>query len=479
MKKIIDTDKKTLTDKAVLLIKDLNLTSKEVIVAAISFLFSSFVSISFAQFDSKKFVGHIIILFLILLLFVFYSGRRITRKRRSESEVILLSLLISIYYLCASFAHDVSLADGFLPISMILPTALVTMLIAISVDSRTAQVMALSLPLGAFFINYFDYSALLTAISAGVAGSLVLRRARRRMDLVNAGIVVAVTNVIAVTAMLLINGCPFAKYPSILFWSLLNGIISGMLVLGVLPILENALHLATTFKLIELLDIGSPILQRLSTSAPGTWSHSMMVATLAEEACREIGAKALLARVGAYYHDIGKIDQPDYFVENQKLYNKHNELNPRLSATVIRSHVKLGVEKARAIGLPTDVIDIIAEHHGDSLIKWFYNAAKEKEGEVNREDFCYPGEPPRTKESAAVMLADVTEAATRTLEKPTVARLEKFIQDLFDDKVEHGQLARSALTFHDLETIKNTFVRVLVGHYHSRIEYPKMENESH
>ena len=205
----------------------------------------------------------------------------------------------------------------------------------------------------------------------------------------------------------------------------------------------------------------------------------MMVASLAETACNEIGAKALLARVGAYYHYIGKIDHPEYFVENQKLYNKHNELNPRLSATIIRSHVKLGLEKAAAIGLPTEVISFIAEHHGNSLIKWFYNAALEKEGQVDREDFCYPGAPPRSRESAVVMLADVTEAATRTLEKPTVARLEKFIDDLFRDKYETGQLAESALTFRELETIKSCFVRVLVGFYHSRIEYPKLpKNET-
>jgi putative nucleotidyltransferase with HDIG domain len=248
-----------------------------------------------------------------------------------------------------------------------------------------------------------------------------------------------------------------------------------MMVLGILPIIENALHIATSFKLIELLDTSAPVLRRLESSTPGTYSHSMMVASLAEAACTEIGANSLLARVGAYYHDIGKTDHPEYFVENQKVYNKHNELNPRLSATIIRSHVKLGIEKARAIGLPNDVISIIAEHHGNSLIKWFYNAALNKEGSnVNMEDFCYPGNPPRSRESAVVMLADVTEAAARTLEKPTVARLEKFIDDLFNDKYEHGQLAESALTFRDMKTIKSCFVRVLVSFYHSRIEYPKI-----
>jgi putative nucleotidyltransferase with HDIG domain len=209
-----------------------------------------------------------------------------------------------------------------------------------------------------------------------------------------------------------------------------------------------------------------------------------MVANLAEAACQDIGANALLARVGAYYHDIGKMENPEYFVENQTNYNKHDDMAPRLSATVIRSHVKLGLEKARQLGLPREVSDIIVEHHGNSVITWFYNKALKQEsgdskkGAVNMEDFSYPGTPPRSRESAAVMLADVTEAAVRTLDRPNAAKIEKFIQELFSAKVEHGQLALSELTFRDLETIKKAFVRVLAGYYHSRIEYPKIGKDS-
>ncbi|MCL2609677.1 MAG: HDIG domain-containing protein, partial [Treponema sp.] len=169
----------------------------------------------------------------------------------------------------------------------------------------------------------------------------------------------------------------------------------------------------------------------------------------------------------------GKMDNPGYFVENQTDHNRHDDISPRLSATVIRSHLKLGVEKARQLGLPEDVIDIIAEHHGNSLIVWFHKKAEDLEGQVNTEDFTYPGTPPRSRESAVVMLADVSEAAVRTLVKPTVAKMEKFIQQLFDSKIEHGQLALCDLTFRELEVIKNAFVKVLAGYHHSRIEYPK------
>jgi putative nucleotidyltransferase with HDIG domain len=256
-----------------------------------------------------------------------------------------------------------------------------------------------------------------------------------------------------------------------------NGFVSGMLILGLLPLAEHALNAPTSFRLLELSDLNAPTMKRLFNTAPGTYSHSVMVANMAEAACQEIGANALLARVGANYHDIGKMEQPEYFTENQTGYNKHDDIPPRLSATVIRSHVKLGVEKARQLGMPQEVIDIIAEHHGNSVIAYFYDKALKTEGAegkpVNVEDFSYPGNPPRSKESAVVMLADSCEAASRSLKKPTASSIDKFITQIVQHKMETNQLQDAALTFRDLATIKESFVRVLAGHYHSRIEYPK------
>jgi putative nucleotidyltransferase with HDIG domain len=341
-----------------------------------------------------------------------------------------------------------------------------------------ALVMALAFPLGACFAGFFDLTSYIFAVISGVAASAVLEGADKRMDLIKAGLAIAAVTCLAVVVILLLRAADFTDYPTMLFWAALNGIVSGMLILGVLPPLEHALNAATTFRLLELSDLNAPILRELFTAAPGTYSHSIMVANLAEQACQDIGANALLARVGGYYHDIGKMDNPDYFVENQTDHNRHDDINPRLSVTVIRSHVKLGVEKARNLGLPTDVINIVAEHHGNSLIMWFYKKATEmEEQQVRSEDFSYPGNPPRSRESAVVMLADVAEAAVRTLQKPTMAKIEKFIQQLFDDKVEQGQLAQAELSFRDLEMIKNAFVKVLAGYYHSRIEYPKIGAE--
>ncbi|MCL2373745.1 MAG: HDIG domain-containing protein, partial [Treponema sp.] len=345
--------------------------------------------------------------------------------------------------------------------------------------ARLALVLAMTLPLAAFFIGSFDAASYAFALVSGVVAAYSLQGAEKRMDLVKAGILIAIANIIAMAAVLLWQRSAGAAYPQALFWAAFNGMASGMLVLGVLPPLENALNAPTSFRLIELSDLNAPILRRLFTTAPGTYGHSVLVATLAESACLDIGANPLLARVGSYYHDLGKMENPDYFVENQTAHNRHDEMAPRLSATVIRSHVKLGVEKARQLKLPREVIDIIDEHHGNSVISWFYDKACRQEGKnpknapVNTEDFCYPGRPPRSRESAVVMLADVTEAAVRTLEKPTAVKIEKFIQGLITRKVEQDQLVQSELTFRDLLSIKNAFVRVLVAYYHSRIEYPK------
>jgi putative nucleotidyltransferase with HDIG domain len=421
------------------------------------------------------------LLFLLLLfglLFYFCGSRTIGRSLR-DSELYLVSGLSALYIAGAVLVRNIPVE--FMPTSVVVPTAIVIMLPSILIHSRLALVMALTLPLGAFLTGSYNTPSYFFALVSGVVAAYSLQSAEKRMDLIKAGLFIAAANLVAMTAVLLWQHSPASAYPAALFWAAFNGVASGMMVLGVLSPFEHAMNAATAFRLIELSDLNAPILRRLSSAAPGTYSHSVMVANLAEAACQDIGANPLLARVGAYYHDMGKMENPEYFVENQTDYNRHDDMDPRLSATVIRSHVKLGVEKARRLGLPREVIDIIGEHHGNSVIAWFYSKALKQEGgdskknTVNMEDFSYSGNPPRSRESAAVMLADVTEAAVRTLDKPTVPKIEKFIQELIAKKVEHGQLAQSELTFRDLETIKDAFVQVLAGQYHSRIEYPKID----
>jgi len=432
--------------------------------------------------DLRSIFADVLFLLLLFGLVYYFCGSRIIGRSLRDSEAYLVCGLSALYIAGSVLLRNVPIES--FPVSVVVPTALVMMLPSILIHPRLALVLAMTLPLGAFLTGSFDTGAYIFALVSGVVAAYSLQGAEKRMDLVKAGLIIAAANILAMVAVLLWQRVSVTVYPQALFWAAFNGIASGMLVLGVLPLLENALNSSTSFRLIELSDLNAPILRRLFTAAPGTYSHSIVVANLAETACLDINANPLLARVGAYYHDLGKIENPDYFVENQTDYNRHDDIAPRLSATVIRSHVKLGVEKARQLKLPREVIDIIDEHHGNSVITWFYDKALKLEGKnprnapVNTEDFCYPGIPPRSRESAVVMLADVTEAAVRTLEKPTAVKIEKFIQELIAKKVEHGQLSQSELTFRDLEVIKNAFVRVLVAYYHSRIEYPKADDEA-
>ncbi|MCL2805576.1 MAG: HDIG domain-containing protein [Treponema sp.] len=431
------------------------------------------------------FAGSILLILLIYILYLIIRRPVIFGREMNNSERYLLSSLAGSYIIGSVLLNNLSPGSEGFPVSLAVPTALFIMLLAVFLGKRPAMIMALALPLGAFLAGAFDSHSYIIALVSGAAAAVLHNanpsRAQNRMSLIKAGLVIAAANCAATVIILLIRKAAFYDFSALLFWASLNGIICGMLTIGFLPPLEYALNAVTPFRLMELSDLNAPILRKLFTTAPGTYSHSLMVANLAEQACQDIGANPLLARVGAYYHDIGKMENPSYFVENQTDHNRHDEIAPRLSATIIRSHVKLGVEKAHSLGLPKDVISIISEHHGNSIISWFYNKATEQtapEGKpvtVNSEDFSYPGSPPRSKESAIVMLADITEAAVRTLTKPTPGKMEKFIQQLFQAKIDHGQLSESALSFCELEIIKKAFVRVLAGYYHSRIEYPKQE----
>ncbi|MDR1429949.1 MAG: HDIG domain-containing protein [Spirochaetaceae bacterium] len=422
-------------------------------------------------------IGYFIVLAVVAGLCVFFLCPRNFGRQLNVSELYLLAILGAAYVTGAVFVAPVAVQFPYYPASIFFPTALAVMLPAILIGSRAALPLTVLLPLAAFVTGSFDGQSFIFALISGFSAVFAIQGVERRMDLFKAGFFIAAANTVVMAALLLSGQAPLLVFPGILLWAVVNGLAQSILVIGFLPPLEQLLNTATVFRLIELSDLNSPVLKRLLTVAPGTYSHSVMVANLAESACQDIGANALLARVGAYYHDIGKMDQSDYFIENQAAYNKHVELAPRLSATVIRSHVKIGVEKARGMGLPREVIDIIREHHGNSVITWFYNEALKRESQVNIEDFTYPGNPPRSRESAVVMLADIVEAAVRTLKKPTVTRLEKFIQELFMSKLENDQLSQSDLSFRDLETIKMAFIRVLAGHYHSRIEYPKLNRE--
>jgi hypothetical protein len=253
----------------------------------------------------------------------------------------------------------------------------------------------------------------------------------------------------------------------------LNALASILLALLLLPLAESYTGIETDLTLLEWGDLNRPLMQRLSLEAPGTFAHSMVIANLAEAACRGIGANALLARVGAYYHDVGKIARPQYFVENQMQdRNPHDALGPDASAQIIRDHVAQGLKLAEQYGVPGVLRAFITEHHGTGQIAFFLGKARDSGATVNPEAYQYPGPVPRNAETAVVMLADGVEAAVRVLNEPTQPRIREVIDHIVRQRLEQGQLREAPLTLHQLEVVKEQFARVLNAMYHSRIEYP-------
>ena len=426
--------------------------------------------------DYRAFANSILYVVLIAVLWCFLysceiSGRR-TQFKESLTEVIFFLIVFSVIV----FGKRSPLFADDYRILIIMPLPFVIFLVTILFGQLSAYFFVCILALGVLLATSFSLIPALFTICSSMSAAIIVRKIVRRVDIVLAAIMISFFNVVFVIMLKVIFNDTFSDCLPVFAGVALNGFISGILTLGFLTPLEIILNTASVFRLMDLSDVNNqPIMRRMLLVAGGTYSHSMMVSSLAENAAREIGANALLARVGACYHDIGKLDQSEYFTENQGSGgNKHNDINPSLSVSVIRSHVKKGIEKARQLHLPKSLIDIIAEHHGNSVIAYFYNEAKKLDPNVSPED--YSGVPPTTKESAIVMLADTVEAACRTLDNPSASRIDKFVAQLIASKIEHHQLDNSPLTFSDLAKIRESFVQLLTAYYHSRVEYPDQKD---
>eukprot|EP00112_Aurelia_sp_Birch-Aquarium-sp1_P010443 Seg22295.1 transcript_id=Seg22295.1/GoldUCD/mRNA.D3Y31 product="Cyclic-di-AMP phosphodiesterase PgpH" protein_id=Seg22295.1/GoldUCD/D3Y31 len=272
-------------------------------------------------------------------------------------------------------------------------------------------------------------------------------------------------------------------------------VLIAMVVSGMLPVLESAFGLTTDISWLEMSDLNHKLLRRMQLEAPGTFHHSLVVASLAESAAETVGANAAMCRVSAYFHDIGKLKKPEYFIENQGENNPHDTITPTMSALVIIAHVKDGVDLAMKHKLNPLIIDVIREHHGDSLVYYFYHKAREQRREqsdqvekglekaedisgVDEKNFRYPGPRPSSKESGIISLADAVESASRTLRKPTPAKIEALIDDIVNKRLNEGQLDNSGLSLRELKRIKESFANTLRSMLHSRIDYPKDEEKS-
>jgi cyclic-di-AMP phosphodiesterase PgpH len=357
----------------------------------------------------------------------------------------------------------------------VFPLSAVAMLLATLVDAQLAILVTVLLSLVVAIVAGNSLEVASIGLVGAVVGSLGVRRSERLHSYFVAGGMVALANFAVIAAFtLMAKDDDWAKLALNGGLSVMNGVLSASLTVGTFSLLGRLFGITTTLQLLELSDPTQPLLRRLLNEAPGTYHHSIMVGNLAERAAERVGADALLVRVGAYYHDVGKLARPYFFIENQfDGKNVHDSLDPQTSARVVVSHVRDGLELAEKYKLPPRVREFISEHHGTRMATYFFNqASREGDGQVDASQYAYPGPRPRSKEAAIVMLADSVEAVVRAANDHSPDNVAKLVRKVVDERVEEGQLDECDLTMRDVEEIKRAFIAILMGMYHPRIEYP-------
>ncbi|MEW5757957.1 MAG: HDIG domain-containing metalloprotein [Candidatus Omnitrophota bacterium] len=403
----------------------------------------------------------LVVFFIIgILSYLWLSSKKIKYNLYQFSLLILLLLFAS------KLIIENKLSAYFIPISAI---AMLATLLFNNLNIAFLMTIISSI-LVSLFIRSDLYLFLIFLIS-GITSVILSFKARRRIQIINAGIIVGIVQVICI---LFVNDFQILDFKRSILPSILNGFLSSIFVLGTLPIFEYLFGVLTDISLLELTDFNHPLLKRLTLEAPGTYHHSLIVGNLSEAACDAIGANSLLARVGAYYHDIGKLAKPEYFNENQLKTNKHDNISPNLSRMIIMNHVKEGINLGKKYRINPIISSFIEQHHGTSMIYYFYRKAQETglDKNIKEDAFRYQGPKPKTIETAVVLLADSAEAATRAIEDPTPSKIQETVHKIINNKFTDGQLDECELTLKDLEKIAKTFIRLLNVVYHTRIEYP-------
>jgi len=404
--------------------------------------------------------------FLLLLFFYFkHSPKQLfIRKTNLLHLTLLFMIILSISYFIIGKGWSV----------LYIPFSLIPMLATILFSGlEVSLLMTLITAVVVSALANNNYYLVLLFLISGISSSILVENARRRVAVIQAGFFIGV---IQVLTLLLIDGF-FIVNPGKYLIIFLNGLACGIIVIGILPVFEYLFKTVTNISLLELSDFNHPLLQRMILEAPGTYHHSLVVGNLSEAACRAVGAHALLARVGAYYHDVGKLSKPDYFSENQSLNSsRHDSLSATMSKLIIMNHVKEGLELANKYKLSPRITEFILQHHGNSLVYYFYRRALEgleEDQEIREEGFRYPGPKPDSKETAIVLLADSVEAATRALKDPDPEKIKELVHKVINNKFIDGQLDECELTLKDLEKISAIFIHILGGIYHSRVNYPE------
>ena len=424
---------------------------------------------------------------LLVIFWTFRFAKSYIRKFNPNFKdiVFLLATSILTIVLARLFIYlFASVGDSFPSIPpaafrFAIPVAASAMLVRFAINSETAIIFSfiISIIMGFLFGGDFNYA--IFCFIGSVTGAYKVAHSQTKFTLIKAGLLTGVINTIAAVSLILISGKAFSSGPALFLSTLLMGMLSGVFIAVLLPTLSTLAEASgylTDIKLIELANYNNPLLNKLALVAPGTYHHSRVVGQLVEVAAESIHANPLLAMVSAFYHDIGKIKQPEYFIENQTSENKHDDLKPSMSKMILISHVKDGSDMAKEAKLPPQIIDAIEQHHGTSLIHFFYKKAKDQENpdveSIDESDYRYPGPRPQTREIGLLMLADVVEAATKSLADPTPAQIQGMIQKVFNKIFTDGQLEDCEITLKDLHNIAAAFFRVLVSIYKSRINYP-------
>ncbi len=366
----------------------------------------------------------------------------------------------------------------------LMPVSTGVILVAILVNPSTAFIVNIMLSMVAALLasgssGLFTaamFSIMITPILSSPLVFIVFRRRQQRTTVLLTGLVIGVANMLITISLGFVNNTDLNGIFFNSLWAAGGGLLSAMFCVGLQPLMEWMFNLVTSAKLLELSNPSQPLLRRLMLEAPGTYHHSMVVANLAEAAASAIGANGLLARVGAYYHDVGKLKRPLYFKENQMGDNPHDRTDPRVSASIVIAHTRDGVQIAQRERIPEPILDIIRSHHGDTAVVYFYDKAVKLYGDkLDPRDYRYSGPRPRSREAAIVMLADAVEAAERSMQNPNPAKMRELLRKIIRSKMEDGQLDECELTFADLDKIREAFETVLAGVFHERIEYPTIE----
>ncbi|PAU93627.1 hypothetical protein CK503_10760 [Aliifodinibius salipaludis] len=423
-----------------------------------------------------RYGGDIIAVVSILTIFFFYLYLYRRYIFVDNSMLTLVLIAFSLVIVSSSIVYHLDDISPF-----IVPIAIAPIILTIIFDSRVGLLSTITLALLTGLINGNNYEFVTATTVACSLGLFSVRDIKKRSQFffTTPGIVFG-------SYLVVVLGFSMTTFDS---WTVLGSellfiAINAIFILFTYPLIllfEKSFNVTTDFSLLELSDTNLPLLKTLMTKAPGTFHHSLQVSNLAEAAAGAIQANGLLCRVGGLYHDIGKMENPGYFTENQTESNEHDKLKPRMSALVIKAHVSNGVKIAEEHGLPEVIVEFIRTHHGDSLIKFFWDKAKKQadssKKEIKENDFRYDGPLPHTKETGILLLADCIEASSRAMKDPNYQKLENLIDKMVDDRVNEGQLSKTPLTFQDIRTIKETFLNILVGIYHSRVEYPDDEKE--